>query len=162
MRRVSEISAGVISVAKLPKFRPLFSKRFARRKEGEKKPDTGRSANLPQGENVLRVSLLSPPLFLFFFQTEARVSPPLLLLLLSHSKRKRRGREVSRTHYRAQAAAHFYGNGWNQWETRFVFVFRTRKQSLSARVSHLFLYPRLTNGEDGFGIIYKICDKKRE
>lgn len=138
MRRVSEISAGVISVAKLPKFRPLFSKRFARRKEGEKKPDTGRSANLPQGENVLRVSFPSSFSF-FFFQTEARVFSPLLLLLLPRSKRKRRGREVSRTHYRAQAAAHFYGNGWNQWEMRFVFVFQTRKQSLS-RESRIFFF----------------------
>lgn len=95
----SEISAGVISVAKLPKFRPLFSKRFARRKEGEKKPDTGRSANLPQGENVLRVSLLFPS----FFQTEARFFFLLLLLSRLRSRARRRGgeaREVSRTHYR--------------------------------------------------------------
>lgn len=133
MRRVSEISAGVISVAKLPKFRPLFSKRFARRKEGEKKPDTGRSANLPQGENVLRVSFPSSFSF-FFFKQKREFFPP-----LPRSKRKRRGREVSRTHYRAQAAAHFYGNGWNQWEMRFVFVFQTRKQSLS-RESRIFFF----------------------
>lgn len=67
-----------------------------------KKPDTERSANLPQGENVLRVSL-----FFFFFQTFS-FSPSLLLLA------RRRGGEVS--HYR-RGGFHFYGNGW-----RFVFV----------------------------------------
>lgn len=107
----SEISAGVISVAKLPKFRPLFSKRFARRKEGEKKPDTRRSANLPQGENVLRVSLLFPP----FFQTEARFFSSSSSSLASALERDEE--EGKREKCRARiidAAAHFYGNGWNR------------------------------------------------
>lgn len=162
MRRVSEISAGVISVAKLPKFRPLFSKRFARRKEGEKKPDTGRSANLPQGENVLRVSLLSPPLFLFFFFKQKREFFPPSSSSSSLALKGREGEEKCRARIiePRQRPTFMEMDGIN--ERRDEIRIRTRKQSLSARFSHLFLYLRLTNGEDDFGIICKICGKKRE
>lgn len=116
----------------MPKFRPLFSKRFARRKEGEKNPTPGAPQTCPK-ERAFYAFRFFP--LLFFFQTEARFFFFLLLLprplpLLWARRRGGEAREVSRTHYRAQAAAHFYGNGWNrctgrsnQWEMRFVFVF---------------------------------------
>lgn len=60
-------------MAKLPKFRPLFSKRFARRKEGEKNPTPGAPQTCPK-ERAFYAFRFFP--LLFFFSNRRFFFPP--------------------------------------------------------------------------------------
>lgn len=114
-----------------------------------KKPDTERSANLPQGENVLRVSL-----FFFFFKHS-------LSLLPFFSWRDEEGGKCRIIDAVASTFMEMGGDSYS---------YRARKQCLSVEIRawaiyrgdgnfiRLFLRPRLTNGNRGWWC--EICGVK--